>query len=178
MAFAADRSCSPRQPNSRTRPNRNRQNLLGQFLFYLKLRTSSEESVFPAVDRKPSSSFQLAWGALDGVFLQLSGSFPVYCPDGNPDSIVALLLAVDDQIVNVIYWHKPGEGGRELPFKERRFPVRRDILERSSRDTPSGVYVVYAPTEDFVGFCDEYQRWHDDFARIDRVEIGRIRLRE
>ena len=60
----------------------------------------------------------------------------------------------------------------------RRFTLERDVLERFSPGEACIVYVVHAAHENFFAFCDEYYRWHDDAVRINRIEIGRIRLKE
>lgn len=139
----------------------------------------AELTLFPNEGDDQPSSIQVTWGSLDHGILQLTGSFRAFYASSNPDTIVSLLLAVDDQIVNPMYWDIPGTNGRELSFEKRRFALRVDVLERFSADTPSVVFIVYAAAEDYDAFRDEYRlRHHNNDKSLNRLEIGRIRLKE
>ncbi|MCH7701993.1 MAG: serine/threonine protein kinase [Planctomycetes bacterium] len=138
----------------------------------------AEETSFPAEEHERPSSFQVTAGSLFNNALQLTGSFDAFYSQENTDSIIGIMLAVDDRIVNVIYWDKPGEDGRQLAFHERQFPLRREVLENFSPDDPCIVYVVYAASADFFTLCDEYNRRAPKNTWADRLEIGRIHLQE
>lgn len=84
---------------------------------------------------------------------------------------MSLMLAVDDEIVHVIYWDKPGKDGRRVVFTERAFPLRNRLLERIDHEVGSPVYVVLASAHDFFDYCTQYEN-HP--AQMNRILIGHI----
>lgn len=128
-----------------------------------------EWTAFSQGDQRPSG-FRLDSGSLgrEGN-LMLSG--PVEVGFAQPNAIMALMLAAEDEIVHVIYYGKPEEGGRQRQFEDQLFHLP-DRLKRFAGRQTCPFYLVLAPTDDFFGFCEQYASREYDPAN--RILIGHI----
>lgn len=101
----------------------------------------------------------------------LSGEFDIGFA-ASPEDIMSLYLAIDAEIVHVIYWHRHGEAaGVQFRMDTRIFPLPSRLLARLSSEEPCPVYVVLAATDDFFAYAKEYSA---EPKRADRILIGHI----
>ena len=101
--------------------------------------------------------------------LILTGAFEVgYARRG---CVMSLMLAVDNQIVHLIYYGKPGVDGHKNTFEERTFHLKNDVLERFRGRESCSIFVVLQPIADFFDFREQYAR---DPTRWNRILIGHL----
>lgn len=97
----------------------------------------------------------------------------------SPEDVMALMLAIDDEIVHLIEYGKAGETGRRGSLDKRLFPLGTQVLTKTGRQERCALYVVVAATDNLFFFCKEYAARGGDevWMRARRKSVGFIERR-